>query len=240
MTQSHPAAGERNTLEDLLLTDHPRAVRIAVMSWALAASLFVAMAIPSLRSAIQTFDQGLYDTTFPVKWGPLTALAETLAFLGSGWFLWPLRAAVTVYLAVHRRLVKLTAWLAPIAISEPLVGLLKTAYDRARPPVALMDEVSSAFPSGHAVAGAVVALSLVMVFVAPGPARRNLEIVAAGFAMLMAGSRLYLGVHWFTDVVAGVALGAAAAIGAAAVVQRVSAERQLRPAPTRRQVGDTS
>jgi undecaprenyl-diphosphatase len=83
-----------------------------------------------------------------------------------------------------------------------------------------VNETTGSFPSGHAVAGAVVAISLVIVLIQPGPARRNLEIAAAGFAFLMAGTRLYLGAHWLTDVFGGVAFGAACAIGAAAIVQR--------------------
>ena len=70
-----------------------------------------------------------------------------------------------------------------------------------------------------------VALSLVIVLVPRGPARRNLEMGAAGFVFLMAGSRVYLGAHWLTDVCAGVALGAACAIGGAALVQRWFAAR---------------
>ena len=85
--------------------------------------------------------------------------------------------------------------------------------------------MNASFPSGHAIAGAVVAITLVVVWVPAGPRRRNLELGAAAFAFLMAGSRLYLGAHWLTDVVAGVAFGAAAAVGTAALVHRY-VERQ--------------
>ncbi len=61
-----------------------------------------------------------------------------------------------------------------------------------------------------------------------GPARRNLEITAAGFAFVMGASRIYLGAHYFTDVVAGVAFGAAAAIGAAVVVHRFYLHRFIK------------
>lgn len=65
-----------------------------------------------------------------------------------------------------------------------------------------------------------MAVGLVVAFVPAGPERRNLEIVAAGFAFIMGGSRVYLGAHYLTDVIAGVAFGAAAAIGAAVIVHR--------------------
>lgn len=227
-------------LEDLLVTDHPRAVRVALVLWGLAGALFVIMAIPPLRDAVTTFDRAIYDLVYPVKWEPFTLVARTLAFLGSVWFVWPLRAMVAGYLWMRRRYVALAAWLVPIALSEPFIGVLKAAYDRPRPAVALVTEVTGAFPSGHAVAGSVVALSLVIVFVSAGPARRNLEIVAAGFAFLMAGSRLYLGAHWFTDVVAGVAFGAAAAIGGAALVQRTAVELRIRARLRGGQPGATS
>jgi membrane-associated phospholipid phosphatase len=128
---------------------------------------------------------------------------------------------VAGYLGVRKRWPALWTWLLAIVLSEPAIGILKAAYDRARPAVALVEETTGAFPSGHAVAGSVVAISLVIVFVPAGPARRNLEMLAAAFALLMGASRLYLGAHWLTDVAAGLAFGAACAVGAAAIVQRV-------------------
>lgn len=227
MHQREPTS-EQHVLQHVLVTDHPRVVRIALWLWALSGTLFVLMAVPPLRDFVDSVDQSIYDGVYPLKWGPLTALAHTLAFLGSAVFLWPLRLAVTAYLWVRRRYVALAAWLVPIVVSEPLIGIFKAAYDRPRPSIALVTSTTGAFPSGHAVAGSVVAISLVFVFVPPGPARRNLELVAAGFAFLMGASRMYLGAHWFSDVVAGLALGAAAAIGGVALVQRIAVELRLR------------
>jgi membrane-associated phospholipid phosphatase len=52
----------------------------------------------------------------------------------------------------------------------------------------------------------------------PGPDRRRWELAAAGFAFVMASSRVYLAAHWFSDVVAGVLLGTSVALGCAAAV----------------------
>lgn len=212
--------GAHHAIEHLILDDHRWAERIAILLWAIAGLSFIAMAIPATRDVLDSWDRWFYDWSYPIKWAPLTALAHAMAFLGSAWFVWPLRVIVSIVLYSQRRMLALAGWLTPILLSEPLIGSLKAAYGRPRPPVALVEVVTGAFPSGHAVAGAVVAISLVIVLVPPGVARRNLEIVAAGFAVLMAGSRLYLGAHWLTDVFGGVALGAACAIGGAAISQR--------------------
>ncbi|MDJ0953700.1 MAG: phosphatase PAP2 family protein [Acidimicrobiia bacterium] len=215
-----PAPAEHHGIDHLILDDHRWAERVAVTAWIVAGLLFLAMAITPIREAIDSFDLWFHELTFPIKWGPLTAVSKFMAFLGSVYFIWPLRLVVTAVLWFRRRWVALAAWWMAILLSEPLIGTLKAAYGRPRPTESLVVEVTGAFPSGHAVAGAVVALSLVIVLVPRGPARRNLEMAAAAFAVLMAGTRVYLGAHWLTDVFAGVALGAACAIGGAALVQR--------------------
>jgi membrane-associated phospholipid phosphatase len=210
----------RHGFDHLILDDHVWAERVAVAAWVVTGCLFAAMAIDPVREGIESFDRWFFDLVYPVKWGPLTAISYALAFLGSALFVWPLRIVVTTVLFLRKRWVALAAWVLPILVSEPLIGSLKAAYGRPRPPESLVTEITGSFPSGHAVAGAVVALSLVIVLVPRGPARRNLEMGAAVFVVLMAGSRIYLGAHWLTDVLAGVALGAACSIGGAALVQR--------------------
>jgi membrane-associated phospholipid phosphatase len=217
---THDDRAEHRGIDHLILDDHRWAERIAIAAWIIAGTLFLGMAIEPTRGWLQSFDLWFHELTYPIKWGPLTAISYTLAFLGSALFVWPLRVVVSIFLAIRKRWVALGAWLMGIALSEPLIGLLKEAYGRARPTESLVVEVTGSFPSGHAVAGSVVALSLVIVLVPPGAARRNLKIAAADFAVLMAGSRIYLGAHWLTDVLAGVALGSACAIGGAAIVQR--------------------
>jgi undecaprenyl-diphosphatase len=61
------------------------------------------------------------------------------------------------------------------------------------------------------------------VLVPAGPRRRNLEMIAAAFAVIMGLSRVYLRAHWLSDVVAGVALGAAVVIGVAVMMHYVVA-----------------
>jgi undecaprenyl-diphosphatase len=67
----------------------------------------------------------------------------------------------------------------------------------------------SSFPSGHATAAAAT-LAAVALVMTRGRSRRTKLIaaaVAAGLAAMVAGTRVFLGVHWFTDVLAGLLLG---------------------------------
>ncbi|MFJ9369776.1 phosphatase PAP2 family protein [Nocardia sp. NPDC101769] len=94
-----------------------------------------------------------------------------------------------------------------------LVFFGKLLIARDRPPVIdhLVTETNHSYPSGHALGSTVVAGILVAVLL-PVPARRVTRIlviaVAALFAVAVGLSRLYLGVHWPTDVLAGWLIGA--------------------------------
>ena len=112
-----------------------------------------------------------------------------------------------------------------VVTTDAIVWISKVAYERPRPPDALVSTTGDSFPSAHSATAAVVAIGLVLVFVPITEHRRRWLSAAAGWAVLMAASRVYLRAHWFTDVVAGVAIGAAVALAFA-------------QAPTRQVQGD--
>ena len=91
-----------------------------------------------------------------------------------------------------------------------LANVIKLAVDRARPAVArLTGFSSSSFPSGHATAAAATfaAIGLVAGRGRSRATRARLGGLVVGGAVAVAGSRVMLGVHWLTDVTAGLALG---------------------------------
>lgn len=104
-------------------------------------------------------------------------------------------------------------WQAPAALypagavtaAVSLTHLLKPVIDRPRPPegLRLVVETSGAMPSGHATA--VVALATVITVA--WTARRWLILLAWLNALVVMTTRLYLGVHWLSDVLAGAVLG---------------------------------
>jgi undecaprenyl-diphosphatase len=180
------------------------------------------------------FDEVWIDWMTNLRWTPLIRVSRVLDVIGSGLVLWPVRILVAAWLGWRRRRRALTIWVAAAVVSEAAIGLLKAGYARTRPPDPLVSTSGYSFPSGHAVATAVIVVALVLVCIPPGRARRPWEIAAAGFAVCMAVSRTILGAHWLTDAVAGTVIGLAVTIGAAVVVQW----RGTRPPPAAATEGD--
>lgn len=105
-----------------------------------------------------------------------------------------------------------------------LVALLKAVVARPRPDVVahLTTFKSESFPSGHAADSAIVYLSLAILLarIVPTRAARIFVVGAAGGLTFVIGmSRLYLGVHWPSDVLAGWAIGSGWAIVIALLTQ---------------------
>jgi undecaprenyl-diphosphatase len=95
-----------------------------------------------------------------------------------------------------------------------LTFVLKSLFDRPRPDVVvhLVGVSSASFPSGHAMASATIYLTLGALLARVQPQRRlkiYAGVVAATLTVLVGLSRVYLGVHWPTDVLAGWCVGAA-------------------------------
>ena len=110
----------------------------------------------------------------------------------------------------HRR-VEVFAFLTAVIIGEKLiVNGLKEIVDRGRPDVLqLVGWDGPSFPSGHAAAAAAAwpAIALVLGRGSPRPLRALLTAGAALIAVAVAASRALFGIHWWTDIVAGVAIG---------------------------------
>ena len=95
---------------------------------------------------------------------------------------------------------------------------LKFGFERARPDIVphVVRVYTASFPSAHAMMSAVVYLTLGALVAGVQPGRRlkaYLLGIAVALTLLVGASRVYLGVHWPTDVLAGWCLGAAWAIG---------------------------
>lgn len=149
-------------------------------------------------------------------------LARDLTALGGTAVLVLLTLAALGFLLLSRR------WGAAVFVTLSMVGgtlisnTLKAVFDRPRPDlVPHAVEVSSAsFPSGHAMLSAVAYLTLGALIAEVLPQRRfriYLLLWAVFLTLLVGITRVYLGVHWPTDVLAGWCIGAAWALLCASV-----------------------
>lgn len=109
------------------------------------------------------------------------------------------------------------AALAAVVAGSVASSLLKAGYARPRPDLVEHGTwvYSSSFPSGHSMMSAVVYLTLA-ILMARIQSRHRIRVFIVGVAILLTVlvgvSRVYLGVHWPTDVIAGWFLGAAWAV----------------------------
>lgn len=138
-------------------------------------------------------------------------LMRLITQLGSTPVIVALALAGGVYGAGHVRKPSIVLFLTIVVGGQfLLMNLIKLAVDRARPDLHRLSVFSgSSFPSGHATAAAATfaALALIVSLKRSPRTRVVLMSAAVSIAVAVASSRVLLGVHWFSDVVAGLALG---------------------------------
>jgi membrane protein DedA with SNARE-associated domain/membrane-associated phospholipid phosphatase len=170
-------------------------------------------------------DQTAIDIVESLRTAWLVDVAKVVTALGAGALVYSLAAVCAVALAVRRRWAEVGVLVVGLAIVYVGVHELKDAIDRPRPAGGLIEAEGSSFPSAHAAYSTFyvwLAVTIVM-RLRPGMTRGAL-VIATGIALtaLVGLSRVYLGVHYMSDVNAGWALGAAAFSLCAAVALVIS------------------
>ncbi|MGH3880193.1 MAG: phosphatase PAP2 family protein [Actinophytocola sp.] len=188
-----------------------------------------AAALTATFGGLVTLDTATREWLIGRRSPDLTAVMIALSTIGSSVVLVPLALGVAVWLGVgrHRREASLVvgttlgAWL--------LGPLLKHAVERARPEDAHLVLVNSwAYPSGHSLTStAVLGVLSVVVSIRLTARTARLATVAAGviLVVLVGISRIYLGVHWPTDVLAGWLIGAGWLAGCLLVYEALERRR---------------
>ncbi|HZC98999.1 MAG TPA: phosphatase PAP2 family protein [Actinomycetes bacterium] len=140
-----------------------------------------------------------------------THLLGALTWLGSTVVIVALALASGMYDWYRRRRWTVLGFMLMVVWGQNLIANgVKLLVERPRPPVPHLAGSSGwSFPSGHSASAAATyaALALLLGRGRPWPVKAWLGTAAAGVTMAVAASRVLLGVHWVTDVAAGVALG---------------------------------
>jgi undecaprenyl-diphosphatase len=167
--------------------------------------------LQNLVLGIRNLDRALFRAIFRFKWRPFTSLMRAFTIAGKAGALWGVIAALAFLVTGLEPSHLLVPWVA-VAISWTVAEGAKVLFNRARPFISdteiaplIKTPSSSSFPSGHSATAASGALTLSAVYPSFAPA-----FVLSG--ILVALSRIYLGVHYPFDVLAGLLIGTATAV----------------------------
>jgi membrane protein DedA with SNARE-associated domain/membrane-associated phospholipid phosphatase len=155
-------------------------------------------------------DRWAFDLARDIQTQALTTVAKVLSFLGSFWVVLVAVLTMGAYQVMRDRIAEAITLAIGFVATDITFHVIKAAVDRPRPSDALVDSSGSAYPSGHA-AMAVTYLAIAVLLAREGRATRRVGLVLAGLAatVLIGLSRVYLRVHWLSDVGGGWATGLA-------------------------------
>lgn len=213
--RDHPRV--RRWLDHRLSTDRwtGRPLTLHTVAFAVIGWLFAGVLQDVLSGdGVATADPQLHAAALGLRTGWLTTLATVTTQLGSSTVVYPLILAAGVIVAVgYRRRAEAALVTAALISGQSLRTLTSRWVDRLRPPHAdwLIAASGRAWPSGHATT-AMLAYGLLVTLLWPLLTRRITRIAvvaAAGLIVVAVGlSRVYLGVHWASDVLGGWTFGA--------------------------------
>jgi membrane protein DedA with SNARE-associated domain/membrane-associated phospholipid phosphatase len=155
------------------------------------------------------FDTDILDLVDKLMTDMLVDIAKLVTELGAFPTVAGLVIATTALLVMRRRYAEAFVLVAGLVLVYVAVHVSKEAIDRPRPPDPLVSSSGDAYPSGHAAyATAWVAVAVVLTRRLRLVTSGTLIFIAIGIAAAVGMSRVYLRVHWWSDIAGGWGLGA--------------------------------
>jgi membrane-associated phospholipid phosphatase len=139
----------------------------------------------------------------------LTGFLGTITELGSIYLVVMVAVIVGVILFIRKNWWRLLALFLAVGIGQAVLNILKVAFQRPRPKTEMF-VFSYSFPSGHVFSAIVIygfCIYLTFRFINNTVVKWIVSALLAFLILLIGFSRIYLSVHWFSDVLAGYATG---------------------------------
>ncbi len=178
--------------------------------------IFIAGLLFLVLTVMVVTQTGLYDWNVPINqffrnlYMPfLQKIAIVITYMGDKVVLGPTMIVAVVWLLWRKQWYTACHWLVLLFMSCGFVGVSKYIYHSPRPTGFKEILLGNSFPSGHTtVAVAVFAFyAVVLERLSSSHHRRLIHGITAAAIGLIALTRLYLGAHWFTDVLGGLLVG---------------------------------
>lgn len=208
----------------------PPAARLAFATGAAAVLATFLLGLIAKAGPVARLDLRADEHIAQDRTGALTAAAKAISTIATPEVFGPAVMIVLplILLALHRRLAALMAF-CTVGGALALAEVAKKLVSEPRPPAALQAmaaDSGASYPSGHTAAAAVLAVALVIV-VTGARLRLAALVLAGGFAVAVAVSRVYLGDHYPLDVLGSVLCALAAGFVVAGLAALPAVRRRL-------------
>ena len=213
--------------------DNPRSLLIVLFA-AIVVTGLIGLANMMLRlvtaDAVSNIDVSIFNLMKEMRNAPADEIMIILTMLGDGLVLTVLALAIILWLVWHRSYRAAIAAAIAIIAGKIFVPVLKYGIQRPRPLELYQGAEGFSFPSGHATMSALI-FGVLAVLVSHSMGRWGRAVVYATCGIVVvaiAYSRVYLGVHWLSDVLGGLLFGTVMAASFGVAIEAIP-PRRIRP-----------
>lgn len=183
----------------------------SVVFTAAAVGMGVVIAMIRLNTGLERYDVRLaqYGADHATGWS--TNAMRNISQLGGTSLIVSLAVLATIFELIRKPSKALPLFMLVVVAGQfALSNGVKYIVERARPDISRLTGFSgTSFPSGHATAASATLAAIALISTRNRSRRTKIAAaaIAAGLAVVVAATRVFLGVHWFTDVLAGLLVG---------------------------------